>query len=140
MGRRLLVALVVLALAGFTGCGGEETVSPAPETVEGTVEQETVPDLAQGDPEAGREVFTDVAQPGCGTCHTYEAAGTDAEIGPDLDEALQGDDPETIYNSIVNPDDEITEGFADNLMPEDYGEKLDDKQLADLVAFLTPQS
>jgi mono/diheme cytochrome c family protein len=81
-----------------------------------------------------------VAKPGCGTCHTFEAAGTDAELGPNLDESLQGDDPEAIYTSIVDPDDEITEGFADNLMPEDYGETLDDKQLADLVAFLTPQS
>ena len=31
---------------------------------------------------------------------------------------------------------EITEGYADNLMPEDYGDKLTEQQLADLVAFL----
>jgi hypothetical protein len=57
-----------------------------------------------------------------------------------MDETLQGDDPESILESIVNPDAEITEGFPDNLMPEDYSEKLSPEQLADLVAFLTPQS
>ena len=31
-------------------------------------------------------------------------------------------------------------GFADNLMPEDYGQKLTEEQLGDLVAFLKPQS
>ena len=36
----------------------------------------------------------------------------------------------------MNPDAEVAEGFPDNLMPEDYGDKLSDEQVADLVAFL----
>jgi hypothetical protein len=51
-----------------------------------------------------------------------------------------GKDRQFILESIVNPDAEVTEGFADNLMPEDYGQKLTEEQLADLVAFLKPQS
>ena len=60
--------------------------------------------------------------------------------GPDLDEALQGKDDLFIYNSIVNPDAEVAEGFQPGLMPKTYGEQLDDKQLGDLVAFLKPKS
>jgi hypothetical protein len=37
----------------------------------------------------------------------------------------------------VNPGAEVAQGFPDNLMPEDYGDKLSDEELANLVAFLT---
>jgi cytochrome c oxidase subunit II len=119
------VSALVLA-----GCGGGETVEPLPETVEGDVPQETV---AEGDPAAGEELF---ASAGCGGCHTYGPAGTNAEVGPNLDEVLEGDDAAMIRSSIVNPNAEITEGFQPNVMPADYGEQLDDQQIADLVAFL----
>jgi mono/diheme cytochrome c family protein len=122
------------------GCGGGETVSPLPETVEGTVAGETGPSVEGGDAAAGRQVFVETAQPTCGSCHTYGPAETNAETGPNLDEALEGDSPETVYEAIVEPDAEVTEGFSDALMPEDYGETLSEKQLVDLVAFLTQGS
>jgi mono/diheme cytochrome c family protein len=125
------------------GCGGGETVSPLPETVEGTVPTETgggATTIEPGDAEAGKAVFTTAAQPTCGSCHTYEAAGTTAEVGPDLDETLAGKDAAYILEQIVNPDSEIAPGFAAGVMPKDYGEKLSEKQLADLVAFLLPKS
>ncbi len=124
----LACALPLLALS----CGGGETRGTEPETVEGTVPQETV---AEGNAEAGREVFN-TAQPGCGTCHTFTPAGSNATVGPDLDESLQGMDRQQIFDAIVNPDAEIAEGFQPGVMPKDYGQKLSEKQLADLVAFL----
>jgi mono/diheme cytochrome c family protein len=140
MRRPFLVLAVALLVAG---CGGGETVTPLPETVEGTVPTETgggATTIEPGDPQAGKEVFTTAAQPTCGSCHTYQAAGTTAEVGPNLDETLSGKDAAYVLEQIVNPDSEVTPGFADNLMPEDYGDKLSDKQLADLVAFLLPTS
>ena len=89
----------------------------------------------QGDPDAGKEVFESV-QPSCGSCHTLEAAGSTQTLGPNLDEGLADKDAAFIRESIVNPDADVTEGFPDNLMPEDYGDKLSDQELADLVAFL----
>jgi mono/diheme cytochrome c family protein len=143
MARTLPLALVAfacaLALVG-AGCGGGEEVAPTPENVQGSVAQETLPDFSKGDPEAGKQVFTEIAQPACSSCHTYGPAGSSAEVGPNLDDALQGKDPQFIYESIVDPDAEIADGFSSGIMPKDYGEKLDDKQLADLVAFLTPKS
>ena len=77
----LLVTMLAIALAG---CGGSETESAAPETVEGTVPQETAPagGGGEGDPEAGADIF---ASAGCGSCHTYEPAGSSGTAGPNLD-------------------------------------------------------
>jgi hypothetical protein len=86
-----------------------------------------------GDPEAGRTVF---ASQGCGSCHAFSAAGTDATAGPNLDESLQGDDAEHVRTSIVDPSAEVESGFQP-IMPTDYGEKLSPKQLNDLIAFLS---
>jgi mono/diheme cytochrome c family protein len=88
---------------------------------------------AAGDPAAGKAVFE--AQ-NCGQCHTLADAGTEGQLGPNLDETLAGADAAFVEESIVNPDAEVTEGFDENLMPEDFGEKLDEKQLGDLVAYL----
>jgi cytochrome c oxidase subunit 2 len=123
----------------LAGCGGQETVQPVPETVEGEVPQAGATTLPEGDPEAGRTVFTS-ATPSCGSCHTFGPAETEAQTGPDLDESLQDDDPASILQSIVNPDAQITPGFQPGLMPSNYGETLSEQQLADLVAFLSQES
>ena len=131
--RRLAVAFVLSVPLAIAACGGGETTTPIPEEVQGTVPQETV---AKGDAEAGKDVFNNVANPKCGTCHTFTAAGSDGTTGPNLDDALQGKDAQFILESIVNPDAEIAEGYSAGIMPKTYGEDLSDKQLADLVAFL----
>jgi mono/diheme cytochrome c family protein len=111
-----------------------QTTSPTatlpPETTE------TGGGLPEGDPEAGAEVFNEIADPTCGSCHTLSAAGAAGTLGPNLDESLQGDDADSIEEAIVDPNAEITEGFQEGVMPEDYGEKLSSQQIADLVAFL----
>jgi mono/diheme cytochrome c family protein len=112
-----------------TGTGGTTTE----ETTTGEAQPPPPPAAQAGDPAAGEAVF---AAQGCGGCHTFSAAGTSASVGPDLDEALQGQDPEVVSESIVDPNKEITSGYAPNIMPQDFGQKLSQKQLDDLVAFL----
>jgi mono/diheme cytochrome c family protein len=41
--------------------------------------------LDEGQFDLGRQVFTEIAQPACGLCHTLENAGTSGAIGPSLD-------------------------------------------------------
>jgi mono/diheme cytochrome c family protein len=89
-----------------------------------------------GDPAAGKEIFTTTAQPSCSTCHTLKEAGATQTIGPNLDEVLKGKDAAFIHESIVDPNAEVTTGYQPGIMPQTYGEQLDEKQLADLVAFL----
>jgi cytochrome c oxidase subunit II len=80
----------------------------------------------------GKELFTQQ----CGSCHTLADAGTDGQVGPDLDNALQGANEEFIRTSILEPNAEIAQGFESDVMPQDYGEKLSDPQVDGLVEYL----
>ena len=134
--RSSAATLVVFALL-LAGCGGAEVTAPTARTVEGTVPtetSETAEPLPEGEAAAGKTIY---AAQGCGSCHAFEAAGSSGQTGPDLDESLQGKDAEYVRESIVNPDEQIAEGFQPGIMPKTYDETLSDKQLADLVAFLT---
>jgi cytochrome c oxidase subunit 2 len=73
---------------------------------------------------------------GCGSCHTLAAANATGTTGPNLDEQLSGRSEEFIRESVVEPDAEVASGFSADLMPEDYGDKLSDEQLRQLVDFL----
>jgi mono/diheme cytochrome c family protein len=126
------VAFVLAGAALFlAGCGSEGVVRPLPSTVEGKIP--TTP-TSKGNPKAGLQVFT--AQ-GCGGCHAFKAAGTTGTTGPDLDTGLKGKTPAFVQESIVNPNAVVTKGYPPNVMPATYGSQLSQKQLADLVAFLT---
>jgi mono/diheme cytochrome c family protein len=113
---------------------GETTPEPPPPpTTTETTGTTTTTEQPPGSPAAGRAVFTSA---GCGGCHTFAPAGTSGSVGPDLDEALQGQDPEFIRQSIVDPNAEITQGFSAGVMPQNFGQELSPQQLDDLVAFL----
>jgi mono/diheme cytochrome c family protein len=109
----------------------------------GTVAAGTTTQAAvKGDPKAGASLFK--AQ-GCGGCHTFTPAGTNGNVGPDLDklpqyakQANRGSLADFVHESIANPSAYIQPGYS-NQMP-DYGQTLSDKQIADLVAYLTQKS
>ena len=133
---RRLAPFLVLAFV-LAGCGATETVSPTAETVIGTVAAPAP--TATGNAKAGATLF--VAQ-GCGGCHTFKPAGTNGTVGPDLDKlaayaktANQGSLQDFTHESIANPSAYIEKGYA-NAMPN-FGQTLSDKQIADLVAYLT---
>src|SRR5919202_3961513 len=133
-------ALVVLALSTLlvAGCGGEGVVAPTAKEVSGTLPKQTGT-VAKGNPASGKKLF---ASNGCGGCHTYRPAGTNAKVGPDLDklaqyakQANQGPLDQFVESSITNPSAYVQSGYSD-VMPKSYG-NLPQQQLADLVAFLT---
>ena len=138
--RRAAVIAVMGAL--LAACGGSETTAPTAETVEtgggGGQPQPPPPPPAEGDPEAGQQVYT---ANGCGSCHKFGPAGSSGTTGPDLDQlaefaekADRGTLEEFTRESIVSPDAYVEEGFPSGVMP---ASQLDEKQLNDLVAFLT---
>jgi mono/diheme cytochrome c family protein len=131
------VAPFLLLAFVLAGCGGTQTVSPTAETVVGTVAAEK--QQAKGDAKAGATLFT--AQ-GCGGCHVFKPANSQGNVGPDLDKladyaktANQGSLEEFTHESIANPSAYIEKGYP-NAMPN-FGSTLSDKQIADLVAYLT---
>ena len=131
------VAPFLLFAFVLAGCGGKQIVSPTAETVVGTVAAEK--QQAAGDAKAGATLFT--AQ-GCGGCHVFKPANSQGNVGPDLDKladyaktANQGSLEEFTHESIANPGAYIEKGYP-NAMPN-FGQSLSDKQIADLVAYLT---
>ena len=75
--------------------------------------------------EQGRTVFTKIAQPQCGLCHTLEDAGTTGTIGPKLEE--------------LRPDaNRVTEAVRKGLgaMPA-YAGKLTDEQIEAVAHYVS---
>jgi mono/diheme cytochrome c family protein len=141
------VALVVFALALGSlaaGCGGGNGNSAA----SGSTVEDKAP---TGDSERGKDVFLAA---GCGTCHTFKAAGTTKTIGPNLDLVVETYDEAFIKKSIEDP-----AAFIEKVGPEpgsiggdqpyhatmpSFGagadtpdQQLNQQELADVVAFLT---
>jgi cytochrome c oxidase subunit 2 len=92
-------------------------------------------DAAGGDETSGEAIFTTA---GCGGCHAFEPAGTDAEVGPGLDTIDPQGAPleEYIREAIVDPNAVVASGYQPSVMPETYESSLTDEQLDALVQYL----
>ena len=149
--RRTALALAVFLTAiglAVAGCGGEEEATPSPETVTGTLPEQTETETTteatatettgtetetstetttapatQGDPVAGKAVFTGSA--GCTGCHTLADAGSTGTVGPNLDDAKPSAD------LVV---DRVTNGQG--VMPSFKG-TLTEQQIADVAAYVS---
>jgi cytochrome c oxidase subunit II len=90
--------------------------------------------------ELGRTTF---GSAGCGGCHTFTPAGTDAEVGPSLDnlaaDAKDAGKPvrEYVRQSIVDPNAVVVQGYQSGVMPTTFGETLSSEELDALVAYLS---
>lgn len=82
---------------------------------------------------------------GCKACHVSPALeGAVGVLGPSwcevTEEYNEGKiDLAFIYQSIVDPNAVITEGFLPNLMPGNFGEIYSEDELSALVAFMANQ-
>jgi cytochrome c oxidase subunit II len=86
---------------------------------------------------------TTFAQAGCGGCHALAKAGTDAQIGPALDDLTAAANeagvlvPEFVRSSIVDPDAVIAPDYQPGVMPKDFAQSLSPEELDALVAYLS---
>jgi cytochrome c551 len=121
-------ALFIVALTfvlGVAACGGGEDTTATPETVEGTLPQETGGGAAgEGDPTKGKAVF---ASAGCGGCHTFEAAGSNGTVGPNLDDA----------NVSFDAAKQQVENGGGGMPP--FKDRLSEQEIADVAAFVSQQ-
>ena len=92
-------------------------------------------DVAGSDENSGEAVFTSA---GCGGCHAFQPAGTDAQVGPSLNEIDPRGRPleEYVLESIVDPNRVIAPGYQPSVMPETYESSLNAEQLDALVQYL----
>lgn len=97
----------------------------------GSGPQEIIP---EGDtPEArGRNLFE--VQLGCVGCHAIN--GTGGQTGPELTTVISKGE-NYVRQSILNPNAVIAEGFSANIMPQNFGDRLSDENLNDLISYLS---
>ena len=93
------------------------------------------PGAPGGDDASGESVFTTA---GCGGCHEFEPAGTDAQVGPSLNAIDPGGEPleDFIREAIVDPNAQVAGGYQPDVMPATYESSLNDEQLDALVQYL----
>jgi mono/diheme cytochrome c family protein len=148
MRRAALLLVLLVAALGLVaaGCGGEESQTATPETVQGevtttestttetettstettssestTTETSTAP--PEGDPVAGKEIFLGASA--CTGCHTLADAGSTGTVGPNLDDAKPSF--ELAYDRVTN---------GQGGMPS-FGTSLTDQQRADVAAYVS---
>jgi mono/diheme cytochrome c family protein len=131
--RSVLVLVLLLGAVGLVavGCGGEETKTATPETTVGSVPSQTTTTQTttttggapQGDPTAGKAVFT--GSSGCVGCHTLADAGSTGTVGPNLDQV------KPTYDRVVT---QVTNGGG--AMPPFKG-TLTTQQIQDVAAYIS---
>jgi cytochrome c oxidase subunit 2 len=84
----------------------------------------------------GKELFAQ----NCGSCHVLADAGTQGQVGPNLDTVLQGESADFIRESIVDPDAEIAQGYQPGVMPTNFQQLFTPQQLDGLVEYLAQAS
>ena len=151
MRRTALVLVLLVAALGVVaaGCGGEEKQTATPETVSGEVTTtqttttetttsgstttetttsqstttETGGEAPEGDPVAGKAIFTGAS--GCTGCHTLADAGASGNVGPNLDDTKPSF--ELAYDRVTN---------GQGGMPS-FKTSLTDQQRADVAAYVS---
>jgi mono/diheme cytochrome c family protein len=108
-----LVGLAVAALVLVAFSGGEDDPGAPRATTSGATA-----------PADGKALY---AQMGCGSCHTFKAAGSSGQIGPNLDAALANSTPVQVHAIIVDPV---------SPMPGDFGERMNAAELDALSDWL----
>lgn len=89
------------------------------------------PPKVEGGP--GAQVFADY---GCGGCHVLAAAGSTGSAGPDLDKVLPGRSRQEIHDDIVDPNKVVASGYSPGVMPTDFGSRMSQQELDELITFL----
>ncbi|MFQ5523798.1 MAG: c-type cytochrome [Acidimicrobiia bacterium] len=113
------------------------TAAPATEAATTTAPPTTAPDPAA----LGKSL---AARNGCTACHSPDGA---ALVGPTWKglfgkEETLGDgstvlvDEAYLRESIVDPNAKIVQGYAPNIMPQDFGTRLSDEEIDALIAYI----
>jgi cytochrome c551/c552 len=131
------------AVGRYTGHhGGTRTVTvSAPATTAATTPAPTTTTTTKAPTVDAKAIFISA---GCGACHTFKPAGTNATVGPDLDAAPEADAKKAgmalaafVKQSIVDPNAYIAPGFQKGIMPGTFGQTLSAAKIDALVSYIT---
>jgi len=89
--------------------------------------------------ELGAKTF---ASAGCGACHEFKKAGTDAQVGPSLDDLTAAAQkagesvPDYVRESIEDPNKVVVAGYQPGVMPQNFKDSLSSEEIDALVAYV----
>ena len=95
--------------------------------------------LPMGDAARGESLFNEL---GCNACHGEQDLPSGPAIGRMASDAreMNGDQADLfLRESILLPCEELADGYANCIMPQDYGEKMSAQDLSDVIAYLLAQ-
>lgn len=133
----LVVVVAVVMGSAATGIGmgqarAERAAAPSPAQVAAAEQRLAAGGTTVG---RGRGLF---ASEGCARCHSIAAIGADGKLGSRLDTVDA--DADDIRESIVDPRDDIADGYPEKLMPASYAKRLSDGEVQALAAFVAAAS
>ncbi len=133
----LTILLLLLLSFGLAACGGgDEPAAPS------GGETSSVGNVANGERLFKQTLIGAASAPGCITCHSLEpgvvlVGPSHSDIGARAETAVPGMSAEDyLRQSIVEPNAEITDGYTEGVMYQNYGTELTNTQINDLVAFM----
>jgi len=85
--------------------------------------------------ERGKALFSAM---GCIGCHTI--AGEGGAVGPDLTGVVANKGADYVHQSIISPNAVIVEGYSENIMPQNFSERMTDEQINDIITYLDAAS
>lgn len=71
----------------------------------------------------------------CHSCHSLYGQG--GNIGPSLDQLAKEKDGTMIREGIIEPERTIAPGYKSGIMPSDFGKKLKERELDNLIFYIT---
>jgi hypothetical protein len=152
-------------VVGFGKAGSGDTVSPMPDVSGGSIglsEAEILAIVAFLQDSGGAEVTVEIptdagdaveeeaefeerepledaleiaAEFGCGTCHII--GEDEGDLGPDLSKIGATRDREFLRRAILYPNAEITEGFEEDIMPDDLGDVMFAVEVERMIEYLS---
>lgn len=142
-------ALLIIAAVLLAACGGQSGSSGTTTPASGGASSGQVGNASNGQALFNQATLGKDNLPGCKTCHSV--VGEEKIVGPSL--AGIGTDAQTAFTesgykgtaksaadylreAIVNPNVDVPEGYAPNVMPQNFKDELTPDQINDLVAYL----
>lgn len=109
---------------------------PSANTNQAKPDEKAPEKVAAEDPPAktAKEV---VGKYGCSACH--DLFGSGGQIGPNLADVGSRFDRDGLRHKILNPNEQIPKGFAPNIMPTDFGQRMRAGEIELLVDYLSQQ-
>ena len=136
MSKKLLILLLMASML-LAACGGGNNDAAANDETAGTGAS-----ASRGEELYFKTTLGENFAPGCVTCHSLEEGVTlvgpsHYQMGARAEGVVAGESAEEyLHRSIVEPNVHITDGFAEGVMYQFYGDDLTDQEIDDLVAYL----